>query len=159
MSQLEPECDPFLKRAIYDEIGVDPYANTEKVNERLQVMAAELEEMSDAEKAQRIGIFQEAMKILKSPRNRVLINTLILDPIHTERVVEQLSKLPQNLNVDGLKMPPLDVSSIFVEGESTEIAKVDFSDVEEDTSLELDLGEIKEMLNQQPEPRHVSFDS
>lgn len=159
MSMLQPQFDPFRQAGIYEEVGVDPYASADEVNLRLQAMAADLEQLSDADKAAKIGNFQDAVKKLKSPRNRVLLNCLLIDKLNTDHVVNLLARLPENLRIDTLKLPPLDVSSIVIEGENEEIAQVDFKDVAEDASLNLDLQAVNELLRRQHEPRHVTFES
>jgi hypothetical protein len=159
MATLEPEYDPFRRLGFYEELDVDPYASSEEINAKLEELSERMEEMSDADKAQRMGFFQDLMKTLKSPRNRVLANMLILDANNTRDVLKRLAKLPENLHIDSLKMPPLDVSSILTEGENEDIARVDFQDVEEDASLEIDLDAVRDLLKQEPQPRHVTFES
>lgn len=159
MATLESNYDPFRSLRFYEELEVDPYATSEEISEKLQELSDKMEQMSDAEKAERMVFFQELVKTLKSPRNRVLANMLILDANNTRDVLKQLARLPENLKIDSLKMPPLDVSSILTEGESEDMAKVDFEDVEEDASLNIDLEAVEELLKQQPQPRHVTFES
>ncbi|OVE81032.1 hypothetical protein BVY04_04265 [bacterium M21] len=159
MSMLSPEFDPFRKQALYDDLEIDAYADAETINARLEEVGKELEGLPDAERAKRSATFQEALKKLKNPRDRTLLNAMCLDKVNVNHLVNELTQRADNLDIKNLKMPPLDVSSIMFEGENEEIAKVDFQDVDTDPDLELDTHDVEQLLNDEPIYRHVTFDS
>ncbi len=155
MPMLDEKYDPFRQMVIYDELGIEPFAPMAEVAASLQRISARFEALPDHERAG----FQERIDSLGDLFRRVLLNTLILDPFNSKHIRELLAKLPENRRADNMKMPELDISRVFREGEDAEIAQVDFKDVKQDPELEADLDSIKELLKTQPEPRQISFES
>ena len=155
MAMLDDKYDPFRQTVIYDELGLNPFAPMDEVNTRLKRLAAKLDTLS----AEEAAALRETMDSLNNLHSRVLLNTLALDWINSKHLLELLAKLPENRRADNMKMPELDISRVFREGEDAEIAEVDFKDVKQDPELEADLDTIKELLKTQPEPRHISFES
>lgn len=155
MAMFDDKYDPFQQTVIYDEFGIEPFAPMGEVTASLKRISATLEALPAHERAG----FRERIDSIGDLFLRVLLNTLILDPLNSKHIRELLAKLPENRRADNMKMPELDISRVFREGENAEIAEVDFKDVEKDPELEADLDSIKELLKTQPEPRHISFES
>lgn len=159
MAKIPKEYDPFAQPSLYDELGLDPYADTETVNERLQAFAGELEALPDKEKNAKMAVFQQAMKKLKNPRNRVPVNILIPDKLCKPLLLTQFSEAEQSLQVSDLKMPSMDVSSILTEGDLLEFAQADFREIELPDTLTVDHEELERELKAEAVPRYISFES
>ena len=155
MAMLDDKYDPFRRTLIYDELGIEPFAPMREVAASLKRISGRLEALPAHERAG----FRERINSLGDLFSRVLLNTLILDPLNSKHIRELLAKLPENRRADNMRMPELDISRVFREGEDAEIAEVDFKDVKKDPELEIDLDSIRELLATQPEPRHISFES
>ena len=159
MPKIPNEYDPFAQTTLYEELGLDPYADSETVNERLQEFAAEMESLPDKEKNAKMAVFQQAMKKLKSPRNRVPLNMLIPDKLWKELLQKQFSEAESGLQISDLKMPSMDVSSILTEGDLLEFVEADFKKPELPATLQVDHEELEKELKAEAVPRYISFEA
>ncbi len=161
MPELPPDYDPFARKSVYARLKVDAYspdyhikARLEELEEELKKLDADSQEHTDLEAA-----LEEAGRLLDNPRRRVLANALELDRLNAQNVIQQLAALPDERRADDLRLPDLNISEVFVEGASPELARGDFQDVQRDDDMQLDLHAVEEILRRIPEPRHVSFES
>ena len=159
MPKMPKEYDPFAQQNIYEELGIEPYADADAVNERLQAVAAELEEMPDSKKDTAMATFQMAMKQLKNPKNRIPVNLLIKDDRDDALLSKQLQYAVAELSVDDLKMPSMDVSSVLVEGEVEAFAADDLRNEPPIPELDLDQDVLKRELRDEAVPRYISFET
>ena len=159
MPKIPSKYDPFAQTSLYDELGLDPYADSEAVNARLQEFAVELESLPDKEKNAKIAIFQQTMKKLKNARNRVPLNILIPDKLWKPLLQQQFNEAEKGLQISDLKMPSMDVSSILTEGDLLEFVAADFKDPELPDTLKVDHEELERELKAEAVPRYISFES
>ncbi len=159
MPKLSPNYDPFQKETIYTRLDLTAYSPAYEVRAKIEELEGKLSAATEEERSALEALIEEAHNLIDSPGQRVLANILELDPLHSQNIIKQLAQLPDEVRADDLTMQSVDVARILTEGESPEIAAVDFSDVERDSAFETDLETIRDLLRKLPEPRHVSFDS
>jgi len=160
MPMLPAKFDPFQRRNVYQELGLDPYAPIEEISDRLEALSKELEALPDSDDKQaRVTNFQEAVRIVKTPRQRVLANALIPDPLNRKHLAELLRRVTEHARAGEKGLPPLDLAQVLLEGADEEMAQADFHDVDTIDALEINLDEVNQLLRAQPEPRHLAFES
>ena len=99
----------------------------------------------------------EHIKTLKTRRQRVQVNALILDRIDVRTIQSRLKNLP-NLQSENVTLPPPSLAQVLTEGTSNELADLDFPESERDPELQIDVAEIAE-LQRRRTPRHIVFDN
>ncbi len=151
------EYDPFTVARIYEELELHPYASMETVTRRLEEFSKHLDTLPDEEKSQKMELFQNAVKNLKSPRNRVFLNLLIADPFPMEYVLKLLDNFHKTLRLDELETPPISPAYAVLEGVAREFREDSAQIVPEIPELSLSEDEISETLRSGEEAFDIRF--
>jgi len=120
------------------------------------VLAA-ISSLPEDERVAKTAQLQEHIKALKTRRQRVQVNALILDRIDVRTIQSRLKSLP-DLQAENVTLQPPSLAQVLVEGTSDEIVDLDFPESERDPDLQIDLAEIAE-LQRRRTPRHIVFDN
>ena len=152
MADINDQNNPLARASIYQKLGINPFASTSEIKDKLNRLSKEELEALESE-------FPSELQYLDAPAKRVMINALLLDPVNSRHIIDLLSSLPGNLRDEDLHMPQIDVKHIIKEGESVDIAKQDFRDIEKDPELEIDMSVIESLLKNKTETKVIKFDS
>ena len=152
MADINKKDNPLARTSVYEKLGINPFASTNEIKEKLSSLSEQELEAIQSE-------FPTEIQFLDAPAKRVMINALLLDPVNSRHIIDLLSNLPGNLRDDDMHMPQIDVKHIIKEGESFDIAKQDFRDVEKDPELEIDMSVIESLLKNKTEAKVIKFDS
>lgn len=154
---LPDERNPLARKSIYELLGIRPYADTQEVNARLEELIQELQALPEAQRAARMSVFQEAQKMLKNARLRVLVNALVSNHIDDKRVLELLAQIAE-IEPEQRQLPPLSLDQVLIEGEDMELSQQDFKEVAADPTLAIDFSEISQLLLGRPCELHFFWD-
>ena len=149
-SSLEPP-------SIYDELGLEPTASDEEISARFETVMAAISSLPEDERVAKAAQLQAHIKTLKTRRQRVQVNALILDRIDVRTIQSRLKNLP-DLQSENVTLPPPSLAQVLAEGTSNELADLDFPEPEWDPELQIDVAEIAE-LQRRRTPRHIVFDN
>ncbi len=155
MPILPDEKNPLIKNDIYEILKIDPNATESDIKSSLKNYSVKSLPKEQQKKA--LDKLKESLQALKSSNNRVRINALKIDKVDSKTVEKRLNHLP-NLKTANLQLPKPDLSYVYIEGQSLEIAETDFQPAKKVKDLELDLNSINYLLYKNNIEQHIIFE-
>lgn len=157
MAALPDKYNPFVKNNIYEKLKLAPDATQEEIQATVSKLS--LDDLPEEEQKAEREYLKKSLTALKRNFTRVGINALILEKIDNNLIESYAKKLP-NLKSDGVKLPPIGLTQVLFEGQDVEIAEADFTTLNRDTSFEIDMEAVRELLHQKRKiDKHVIFES
>lgn len=152
------DLNPFAQETVYDRYDLPPFGTLSEISQQVKIAMADLDSLSDEERAERVADLQQSLNKIKNLRLRVLMNAHLLEEMDTRKVLEVLEKLP-GPREEEIALPALGLSQIVLEGECPDYSKQDFRQIEPDGELLMDLQEVREHFESKPIERYIVFDS
>ena len=137
MPVLPEKYNPFTKINILSKLKLGPKSSpaiVEKLHKKLSTKTTKKEEEKEA-----LESIKNVLNQLKRDFSRVAINALVMDKVDAVAVKSYLSQLP-TVKDEEIKLPPIDISQVYIDGQDVDISSRDFRHVDKDPQLELDWG-------------------
>ncbi len=140
MTLLPEDKDPFSRFNPYAVLKLPPTASSKQIDE-----AAKNVKMKDLKKEEQAEL-KKMLVALKHNPTRVTVNALIVDKVDPAMVDDQLKNLP-NLKTEKIKLPPIALDQVLIEGQSVDISQKDFKALKKIAEMEIDLEAVNALLS------------
>lgn len=154
---LPPSHNPFSVADPFRDMGIDLFAAEKEIQARIEAISSELDALPESEKNKKLQVFQDALKALKSVRQRAIAGILQID----RPGVDQIRKRLQALGIADTEQPSLpapDLSQVLLEGENVELARSDFVEIAPLSKLMIDVDGVANTLVEDVIERHFEFE-
>lgn len=157
MAKLPEEVNPFNKKTVYEEFGLDPFASEAELMEQFERMPATFGDLSDEEKMQKLQAIQVGMKTLRNRASRAEVNALMLEKVDVKTIVQRLRNLSLT-DISAVKLPEPGAELLFSDADCPEVAVGEEGDITPPADLELDLDELAKELGQHVNEHRFLFE-